>query len=89
MIMEPKNWNVYLFRDILERVEVPVNVESNKEYVQLVFALTERAYFIKNQFWEKLLETSRFSGFSPIALFLTWYLHGNRQSQKRLKMKLV
>lgn len=67
--MNMKHQNTYLFRDILERVEVPVNVEPDN-MSRLVFALMEKACFIKNQFWERLLETNKFSGFSQIASFL-------------------
>lgn len=55
MIMEPKNWNVYLFRDILERVEVPVNVESNKEYVQIGIRSHGKGLFYKEPVLGKAL----------------------------------
>ena len=68
--MKKNDWHAYLMRDVLERVEVPVNVESNKEYVQIGIRSHGKGLFIKNQFWERFLETNKFSGFNQIVSFL-------------------
>lgn len=70
MIMEPKNWNVYLFRDILERVEVPVNVESNKEYVQIGIRSHGRGLFYKEPVLGKALGNKQVFWIQPNCFIL-------------------
>lgn len=70
MIMEPKNWNVYLFRDILERVEVPVNVESNKEYVQIGIRSHGNGLFYKEPVLGKALGNKQVFWIQPNCFIL-------------------
>lgn len=70
MIMEPKNWNVYLFRDILERVEVPVNVESNKEYVQIGIRSHGKGLFYKEPVLGKVLGNKQVFWIQPNCFIL-------------------
>lgn len=70
MIMEPKNWNVYLFRDILERVEVPVNVESNKEYVQIGIRSHGKGLFYKEPVLGKALGNKQVFWIQPNCFIL-------------------
>lgn len=70
MIMEPKNWNVYLFRDILERVEVPVNVESNKEYVQIGIRSHAKGLFYKEPVLGKALGNKQVFWIQPNCFIL-------------------
>lgn len=70
MIMEPKNWNVYLFRDILERVEVPVNVESNKEYVQIGIRSHGKGLFYKEPVFGKALGNKQVFWIQPNCFIL-------------------
>ena len=70
MIMEPKNWNVYLFRDILERVEVPVNVESNKEYVQIGIRSHGKGLFYKEPVLGKALGSKQVFWIQPNCFIL-------------------
>ena len=68
--MEPKNWNVYLFRDILERVEVPVNVESNKEYVQIGIRSHGKGLFYKEPVLGKALGNKQVFWIQPNCFIL-------------------
>ena len=70
MIMEPKNWNVYLFRDILERVEVPVDVESNKEYVQIGIRSHGKGLFYKEPVLGKALGNKQVFWIQPNCFIL-------------------
>lgn len=70
MIMEPKNWNVYLFRDILERVEVPVNVESNKKYVQIGIRSHGKGLFYKEPVLGKALGNKQVFWIQPNCFIL-------------------
>lgn len=70
MIMESKNWNVYLFRDILERVEVPVNVESNKEYVQIGIRSHGKGLFYKEPVLGKALGNKQVFWIQPKCFIL-------------------
>ena len=70
MIMEPKNWNVYSFRDILERVEVPVNVESNKEYVQIGIRSHGKGLFYKEPVLGKALGNKQVFWIQPNCFIL-------------------
>ena len=70
MIMEPKNWNVYLVRDILERVEVPVNVESNKEYVQIGIRSHGKGLFYKEPVLGKALGNKQVFWIQPNCFIL-------------------
>jgi len=70
VIMEPKNWNVYLFRDILERVEVPVNVESNKEYVQIGIRSHGKGLFYKEPVLGKALGNKQVFWIQPNCFIL-------------------
>lgn len=68
--MEPKNWNVYLFRDILERVEVPVNIESNKEYVQIGIRSHGKGLFYKEPVLGKALGNKQVFWIQPNCFIL-------------------
>ena len=68
--MEPKNWNVYLFRDILERVEVPVNVESNKKYVQIGIRSHGKGLFYKEPVLGKALGNKQVFWIQPNCFIL-------------------
>lgn len=84
-----KHQNTYLFRDILERVEVPVNVEPDKEYVQIGIRSHGKGLFYKEPVLGKALGNKQVFWIQPNCFILNVVLHGNRRLQKRLKMKLV
>ena len=57
--MKKNDWYAYLMRDVLERVEVPVNVESNKEYVQIGIRSHGKGLFYKEPVLGKALGTKQ------------------------------
>ena len=65
-----KHQNTYLFRDILERVEVPVNVESNKEYVQIGIRSHGKGLFYKEPVLGKALGNKQVFWIQPNCFIL-------------------
>ena len=53
--MEKNDWYAYLMRDVLERIEVPVNVEPDKEYVQIGIRSHGKGLFYKEPVLGKAL----------------------------------
>lgn len=53
--MKKNDWYAYLMRDILERVEVPVNIEPDKEYVQIGIRSHGKGLFYKEPVLGKAL----------------------------------
>lgn len=65
-----KHQNTYLFRDILERVEVPVNVESDKEYVQIGIRSHGKGLFYKEPVLGKALGNKQVFWIQPNCFIL-------------------
>lgn len=68
--MNMKHQSTYLFRDILERVEVPVNVESNKEYVQIGIRSHGKGLFYKEPVLGKALGNKQVFWIQPNCFIL-------------------
>ncbi len=68
--MNMKHQNTYLFRDILERVEVPVNVESDKEYVQIGIRSHGKGLFYKEPVLGKTLGNKQVFWIQPNCFIL-------------------
>lgn len=68
--MNMKHQNTYLFRDILERVEVPVNVESDKEYVQIGIRSHGKGLFYKEPVLGKALGNKQVFWIQPNCFIL-------------------
>lgn len=65
-----KHQNTYLFRDILERVEVPVNVEPDKEYVQIGIRSHGKGLFYKEPVLGKALGNKQVFWIQPNCFIL-------------------
>ena len=68
--MNMKHQNTYLFRDILERVEVPVNVEPDKEYVQIGIRSHGKGLFYKKSVLGKALGNKQVFWIQPNCFIL-------------------
>lgn len=68
--MNMKHQNTYLFRDILERIEVPVNVEPDKEYVQIGIRSHGRGLFYKEPVLGKALGNKQVFWIQPNCFIL-------------------
>ena len=68
--MNMKHQNTYLFRDILERVEVPVNVEPDKEYVQIGIRSHGKGLFYKEPVLGKALGNKQVFWIQPNCFIL-------------------
>ena len=68
--MKKNDWYAYLMRDVLERVEVPVNVESNKEYVQIGIRSHGKGLFYKEPVLGKALGTKQVFWIQPNCFIL-------------------
>ena len=68
--MNMKHQNTYLFRDILERVEVPVNVEPDKEYVQIGIRSHGKGLFYKEPVLGKILGNKQVFWIQPNCFIL-------------------
>ena len=62
--------NTYLFRDILERIEVPVNVEPDKEYVQIGIRSHGKGLFYKEPVLGKALGSKQVFWIQPNCFIL-------------------
>lgn len=62
--------NTYLFRDILERIEVPVNVEPDKEYVQIGIRSHGKGLFYKEPVLGKILGNKQVFWIQPNCFIL-------------------
>lgn len=65
-----KHQSTYLFRDILERVEVPVNVEPDKEYVQIGIRSHGKGLFYKEPVLGKALGNKQVFWIQPNCFIL-------------------
>ena len=68
--MNMKHQNTYLFRDILERVEIPVNVEPDKEYVQIGIRSHGKGLFYKEPVLGKALGNKQVFWIQPNCFIL-------------------
>ena len=68
--MNMKHQNTYLFRDILERVEVPVNIEPDKEYVQIGIRSHGKGLFYKEPVLGKALGNKQVFWIQPNCFIL-------------------
>ena len=68
--MNMKHQDTYLFRDILERVEVPVNVEPDKEYVQIGIRSHGKGLFYKEPVLGKALGNKQVFWIQPNCFIL-------------------
>lgn len=68
--MNMKHQNTFLFRDILERVEVPVNVEPDKEYVQIGIRSHGKGLFYKEPVFGKALGNKQVFWIQPNCFIL-------------------
>ena len=68
--MNMKHQSTYLFRDILERVEVPVNVEPDKEYVQIGIRSHGKGLFYKEPVLGKALGNKQVFWIQPNCFIL-------------------
>lgn len=68
--MKKNDWHAYLMRDILERVEVPVNVESDKEYVQIGIRSHGKGLFYKEPVLGKALGNKQVFWIQPNCFIL-------------------
>ena len=68
--MNMKHQNTFLFRDILERVEVPVNVEPDKEYVQIGIRSHGKGLFYKEPVLGKALGNKQVFWIQPNCFIL-------------------
>lgn len=68
--MNMNHQNTYLFRDILERVEVPVNVEPDKEYVQIGIRSHGKGLFYKEPVLGKALGNKQVFWIQPNCFIL-------------------
>lgn len=68
--MEKNDWYAYLMRDVLERIEVPVNVESNKEYVQIGIRSHGKGLFYKEPVLGKALGNKQVFWIQPNCFIL-------------------
>lgn len=68
--MNMTHQNTYLFRDILERVEVPVNVEPDKEYVQIGIRSHGKGLFYKEPVLGKALGNKQVFWIQPNCFIL-------------------
>ena len=68
--MNMNHQNTYLFRDILERVEVPVNVEPDKEYVQIGIRSHGKGLFYKEPVLGKALGSKQVFWIQPNCFIL-------------------
>ena len=65
-----KHQNTFLFRDILERIEVPVNVEPDKEYVQIGIRSHGKGLFYKEPVLGKALGNKQVFWIQPNCFIL-------------------
>lgn len=68
--MEKNDWYAYLMRDVLERIEVPVNVEPDKEYVQIGIRSHGRGLFYKEPVLGKALGNKQVFWIQPNCFIL-------------------
>ena len=68
--MNMKHQSTYLFRDIFERVEVPVNVEPDKEYVQIGIRSHGKGLFYKEPVLGKALGNKQVFWIQPNCFIL-------------------
>lgn len=68
--MNMNHQNTYLFRDILERIEVPVNVEPDKEYVQIGIRSHGKGLFYKEPVLGKILGNKQVFWIQPNCFIL-------------------
>lgn len=68
--MNMNHQNTYLFRDILERIEVPVNVEPDKEYVQIGIRSHGKGLFYKEPVLGKALGNKQVFWIQPNCFIL-------------------
>lgn len=68
--MNMNHQNTYLFRDILERIEVPVNVEPDKEYVQIGIRSHGKGLFYKEPVLGKTLGNKQVFWIQPNCFIL-------------------
>ena len=68
--MNMKHQDTYLFRDILERVEAPVNVEPDKEYVQIGIRSHGKGLFYKEPVLGKALGNKQVFWIQPNCFIL-------------------
>ena len=68
--MNMKHQNTFLFRDILERIEVPVNVEPDKEYVQIGIRSHGKGLFYKEPVLGKALGNKQVFWIQPNCFIL-------------------
>lgn len=68
--MKKNDWYAYLMRDILERVEVPVNVEPDKEYVQIGIRSHGKGLFYKEPVLGKALGNKQVFWIQPNCFIL-------------------
>lgn len=68
--MKKNDWHAYLMRDVLERVEVPVNVEPDKEYVQIGIRSHGKGLFYKEPVLGKALGNKQVFWIQPNCFIL-------------------
>lgn len=68
--MKKNDWHAYLMRDVLERVEVPVNVEPDKEYVQIGIRSHGKGLFYKEPVLGKILGNKQVFWIQPNCFIL-------------------
>lgn len=68
--MKKNDWYAYLMRDVLERVEVPVNVEPDKEYVQIGIRSHGKGLFYKEPVLGKALGNKQVFWIQPNCFIL-------------------
>ena len=68
--MKKNDWYAYLMRDVLERIEVPVNVEPDKEYVQIGIRSHGKGLFYKEPVLGKALGNKQVFWIQPNCFIL-------------------
>lgn len=68
--MKKNDWYAYLMRDVLERVEVPVNVEPDKKYVQIGIRSHGKGLFYKEPVLGKALGNKQVFWIQPNCFIL-------------------
>ena len=68
--MKKNDWHAYLMRDVFERVEVPVNVEPDKEYVQIGIRSHGKGLFYKEPVLGKALGNKQVFWIQPNCFIL-------------------
>lgn len=68
--MKKNDWYTYLMRDVLERIEVPVNVEPDKEYVQIGIRSHGKGLFYKEPVLGKALGNKQVFWIQPNCFIL-------------------